>query len=142
MCDIEVAQSLLHLLGCFAPPLAKRLVRGRIVTVGRGPLPNKLLHFQWNAHRQLHSATPKCTLEDGYSVLERIREKKRKSKRASLDFKSWKKNPAVGFVESTLGLGPVWKYLHSMVFGAGRQVDKAPLRVRLLRGRDLFTVTP
>ena len=71
--------------------LAKRLVRGRIVTVGRGPLPNKLLHFQWNAHHQLHSATPKCTLEDGYSVLERIREKKRKSKRASVDLKSWNK---------------------------------------------------
>ena len=68
--------------------LAKRLVRGRIVTVGRGPLPNKLLHFQWNAHHQLHSATPKCTLEDGYSGLERIREK---IKRASLDLKSWNK---------------------------------------------------
>ena len=82
----------------------------------------------------------KCTPGiDIWSLKETVKmrqEKGGRTRRANLDLKSWNKMLRSG---GRRGSG-----LEIFTFNGfrGGQVDKAPLRVRLLRGRDLFTVTP
>lgn len=134
MCDTPVAQSPPLCLLCNTR-LAKSLVSGLTVTAGPVCCPTnpRLPSFSLECKpppRTFTSPPTECTLEDGYSRLERTALEKSRQTRANLDLKSWNK-----ILRSGGRRGPVWKYLHSMVFVAAGQVDKAPLRVRLLRGR-------
>ena len=144
MCDTPVAHSQ-------SPPLcllcntllAKSLVSGHIVTVGPVWCPTnpRLPSFSLECKpppRTFTTPRTECTLEDGYSSLERNALEKAGKTRANLDLKSWNKILRSGGRRS-----PVWKYLHSMVFVADKWTW-------LLYGSDfyeegrqaLFTLTP
>ena len=139
MCDTPVAQSPPLSLLCNTR-LAKSLVSGLIVTVGPVCCPtNPRLPFIFTGMQTASSHLPPLLLQlnahlrmdiRGLKETVKMRWKKVGQTRANLDMKSWNK-----ILRSSGRRSPVWKYLHSMVFVAAGQVDMAPLRVRLLRGR-------